>query len=168
MPESASFDPRTDNPSNCFGCAQHNPIGLRLLFDVDGNGFSTRFTLGPDYESFPGVIHGGIVATILDETLAQAVYRAGWISAFTTGLRVRYGKPMETGVEYTARAEITRRDEHAVRASGELLHGRDLVAAADGTFRLLTEQVLTEQGRHLPSRLVTALRTANQPANQGE
>ena len=70
----------TENPSNCFGCAPHNPIGLRLFFQEERDGFSTRFRLGPDYESFPGVIHGGIVAAILDETLAQTVYRSGWIS----------------------------------------------------------------------------------------
>lgn len=168
MPESASTDSESDNPSNCFGCAQHNPIGLRLVFEKKGNGFATRLTLGAEYESFPGVIHGGIVATILDETLAQAVYRAGLVSAFTTGLRIRYGRPMETGVEYTAHAEITKRDEHSVRASGEILHGRDLVAAADGTFHLLTDKVLVEHGRHLPNRLVAALRIANRTATQGE
>src|SRR2546430_1319383 len=82
LPE--SMNEGTENPSNCFGCAPHNPIGLRLFFQEERDGFSTRFRLGPDYESFPGVIHGGIVAAILDETLAQTVYRSGWISAFTT------------------------------------------------------------------------------------
>lgn len=168
MPEPASIDSEIDNPSNCFGCAAHNPIGLRLVFEERGSGFATRLTLGADYESFPGVIHGGIVATVLDETLAQAVYRGGWISAFTTGLRIRYGRPMETGVEYTAYAEITKRDEHSVRASGEIMYGRDLVAAADGTFHLLTDEVLAEHGSRLPERFVSALRTAKGNVIQGE
>ncbi|MFM9612176.1 PaaI family thioesterase [Streptomyces niveiscabiei] len=166
MPESMSEE--TENPSNCFGCAPHNPIGLRLVFERNGTGYTTRFRLGADYESFPGVIHGGIVAAVLDETLAQAVYRSGWVSAFTTGLRVRYGRPMETGAEYTAHAEITRRDETSVRASGEILRGRDLVATADGTFHLLTDDVLAARSDRLPDRLVEALTAANRNTNQGD
>ncbi|MFC8077009.1 PaaI family thioesterase [Streptomyces sp. NPDC057137] len=173
MPESAfttdSAGEAAAETANCFGCAPHNPIGLRLVFEEEGNGFGTRIKLGADYESFPGVIHGGIVAAILDETLAQAVYRSDRISAFTTGLRIRYGRPMETGAEYTAHAEITKRDALSVRASGEIrLPGGDLVAAADGTFHLLTDEVLGTYGTRLPTGLVDALRASNRTTTQGD
>lgn len=180
MPESAFDNTDTKNGSdtgtgtaadtaNCFGCAPHNPIGMRLVFEEEGNGFGTRVRLGADYESFPGIIHGGIVAAILDETLAQAVYRSDRISAFTTGLRIRYGRPMETGAEYTAHAEITRRDATSVRASGEIrLPGGGLVAAADGTFHLLTDEVLGTYGTRLPTGLVDALRASNRTVTQGD
>ncbi|GAB2587984.1 hypothetical protein GCM10027168_21050 [Streptomyces capparidis] len=165
MPESES----TETETNCFGCAPRNPIGLRLTFERYEDGFATRFRLGENYESFPGVIHGGIVASILDEVLAQTVYRLGRVSAFTTGLRVRYGRPMETGAEYVAHARITARDGASVRASGRIeLPGGGLVAAADGTFHRLTEGALGQYGERLPAGLVRALRAANGPEGAQE
>jgi hypothetical protein len=123
--------------------------------------------LGSDYESFPGIVHGGIVAAIMDETMAQAVYRSGRVAAFTIGLRIRYGRPMETDTEYLASAEITARDDSSVRVSGQLeLPSGDLVAAADGTFYLLTDPALRESGPRSPEQLRQALAARPRPANR--
>lgn len=169
MPEPRTTESDTDTISNCFGCAPRNPIGLRLVFEEHGGGYSTRMKLGADYESFPGIVHGGIVASILDETLAQAVYRSGRVSAFTSGLRIRYGRPMETDTEYNAYAEIVRRDEDSVQATGRIeLPTGELVAVGDGTFYLLTDGVLGQYGERLPAQLITALRASNTPGNQGD
>ncbi|WP_052707406.1 PaaI family thioesterase [Streptomyces rubellomurinus] len=160
MPESVN----TETVSNCFGCAPRNPIGLRLVIDEDGTGCTAEFELGADYESFPGVVHGGVVASVLDELLAQAVYRSGRTSAFTSELRVRYAQPMRTGTAYTARAEVTRRDESSVRAAGRIrTPDGGLVAVADGVFHLLTDEVLDQAGDRLPDSLVQALRASNRP-----
>ena len=128
---------------NCFGCAPTNPIGLKLEFAAAHRQCTSRFSLGPDYESYPGVIHGGIVATILDETLAQAVYRHGNVSAFTVGLRVRYGHPMKTNIPYVAIGEIIRANNTLIRASGRIEHDTgELIAAAVGSFYLMSEEAL--------------------------
>jgi len=151
---------------NCFGCAPMNSIGLRLVFEDRGDSIAADVTLGREYESFPGVVHGGIVATILDEVLSQAVYRSGQISVFTTGLRVRYGRPMETGMAHVAYAEITKHDETTVRAAGRIeLPDGSLVAAGDGVFYLLTEEVLDQSV--LDERL-TSLGTTLRPSNRLE
>lgn len=156
MPESNKVE------SNCFGCAPTNPIGLRLLLTQSGNRYTATVKLGVNYESFPGVIHGGIVTTVLDEMLAQAVYRSGRISALTTGLRIRFARTMETDIEHTVFAEISKADDVLVRASARLdrLDG-DLVAVADGHFHLLTDDVLDRTEANLPADLVHALRTVN-------
>jgi acyl-coenzyme A thioesterase PaaI-like protein len=126
---------------NCFGCAPTNPIGLKLEFEAVHRQCSSRFSLGPDYESYPGVIHGGIVATILDETLAQTVYHHGNGSAFTVGLRVRYGHPMETNIPHVAIGEIIRADSTLIRASGRIQRDTgELIAAAVGSFYLVSEK----------------------------
>ncbi|GAA0452937.1 PaaI family thioesterase [Streptomyces stramineus] len=165
MPDSLT----AEAASHCFGCAPGNPIGLRLDFARHGETLTARVKLGTDYESFPGVVHGGIVATILDETLAQVVYRTGRVSAFTTGLRIRYARPMETDAEYTARAEIVRRDELSVRATGRIdTAAGETIAAADGTFYLLTEEALGRNAEGIPAELIKVLRSANGPAPQGE
>jgi acyl-coenzyme A thioesterase PaaI-like protein len=154
--------PATETELNCFGCAPNNPIGLHMSFQPDGEGFVTSVKLGPDYESFPGIVHGGIIATILDELLAQAVYRLGRVSAFTTGLRIRYGRPMETDTEHVAHAHITAQDSVSVRASGRIeLPTGDLVAAAEGTFCRITDDVLDSYGERIPGDLARILRAAN-------
>jgi acyl-coenzyme A thioesterase PaaI-like protein len=123
-------------------------------------------TLGNNYESFPGIVHGGIVAAIMDETMAQAVYRSGRTAAFTAGLRVRYGRPMETDIEHLTYAEITGRDDSSARVSGRIERpGGDLVAAADATFYLLSDR---PPGRPGPrwAELRQALLTARGPTRQ--
>ncbi|MER5637116.1 PaaI family thioesterase [Kitasatospora sp. NPDC002227] len=149
--------------SNCFGCAPKNPIGLRLVIEPEGEGYRASVKLGADYESFPGVVHGGIVAAVLDELLAQAVYRSGRTSAFTAGLRIRYAQPMRTDTEYLVSAETTVRADESVRATGRIEQADGgLVAAADGTFYLLTDEVLDASEDRLPTGLAQALRSSNQ------
>ena len=53
---------------NCFMCSPTNPKGLHLSFYEDGDDVVTRWIPSRDYEGWKGVIHGGIQATIIDET----------------------------------------------------------------------------------------------------
>jgi acyl-coenzyme A thioesterase PaaI-like protein len=150
--------------SNCFGCAQDNPIGLKLMFTgVDGT-FESRIRLGANYESFPGVVHGGIVAAILDEMLAQAVYRTLGISAFTIGLRVRYGHLMETETDYIARASVSSHDSANAKATARIeTASGELVATADGTFFLLTSEAIAAAGPRLKADLARSIAAYNAP-----
>jgi hypothetical protein len=83
---------------NCFGCAPGNMRGLRLTFRHDEAGrISTDVCLGRDFESFPGIIHGGLVATVMDEVLARASLHVHRLPSMTVGQRLRYEKVMKTG-----------------------------------------------------------------------
>lgn len=59
----------------CFACGKNNPIGLKLEWfnDYENKQIETTFTLSDDYCSYPGTVHGGIIATILDETSGRAI-----------------------------------------------------------------------------------------------
>lgn len=163
MPEPTA----AESVSNCFGCAPTNAVGLQLLFEQTGDRCSTRVRLGSDYESFPGIVHGGIVAAVIDETMAQTVYRSGRVAAFTIGLRIRYGRPMETDVEHLAYAEITSRDDCSVRVSGRIeLPSGDLVATGDGTFYLLGDSELSELGPASPAQLRQVLSARARPPTE--
>ena len=54
----------------CFVCGVNNPIGLHLDFWMDGEQVWTDFTPGREHQGYPGVMHGGLVATLLDESWA--------------------------------------------------------------------------------------------------
>ena len=67
-----ALDPYTfGETQTCFGCGPHNPHGLRLKFEREGDCVRTRFTLGAGYDGPPGILHGGLQAMIADEI-------AGW------------------------------------------------------------------------------------------
>jgi len=54
---------------SCFVCGEANPLGLKLRFESDGQIVRTRFTPCPDHMGFKDVIHGGLLATVLDEIM---------------------------------------------------------------------------------------------------
>ena len=59
----------------CFGCGRENPFGLHLEWfnNYEKQEVETTFELDDKYCSYPGTVHGGIVATILDETSGRAI-----------------------------------------------------------------------------------------------
>lgn len=59
----------------CFACGRKNPFGLKLEWynDYDNHQVEASFSLDDNYCSYPGTVHGGILATILDETSGRAI-----------------------------------------------------------------------------------------------
>jgi uncharacterized protein (TIGR00369 family) len=84
------------NPANiCFGCGGANARGMQLTFEQDDNTRRIRgtFQLGAEYQGGPGFIHGGIIATVLDEVMGK-VNRFRGVRAVTAELNVEYLKPV--------------------------------------------------------------------------
>jgi len=84
------------NPENiCFGCGGANPRGMLLTFEQDDAAQRIRgnFRLGPEYQGGPGFIHGGIIATLLDEVMGK-VCRFREVRAVTAELNIEYLKPV--------------------------------------------------------------------------
>ena len=91
---SAKFD-LTDN-GKCFACGKHNPIGLQLDFVHEGDEYVTYFTPKPEHQGWQGVVHGGLVATVMDEVMAQCLHVRKY-HAVTGEISVRYRKPCPIG-----------------------------------------------------------------------
>lgn len=121
---------------HCFGCSPVNPAGLRLEFAEDGDTLVAEFVLDKHYESYPGVVHGGILAVIADETMGNlAVLRLG-VPALTTSMRMRYVGIVRVGGRYRCLARTTERDG-LVSATAEIVDTRDaVVATATATYKL--------------------------------
>src|SRR5919204_3138218 len=75
----------------CFACGDGNPIGLRLD-DIRRVGDEVHATLRPrqEYQGYPGVLHGGISATALDEVMGCGAILLAGIWAATATMEVRY------------------------------------------------------------------------------
>ena len=84
------------NPENiCFGCGGANARGMLLTFEQDDAAQRIRgnFRLGAEYQGGPGFIHGGIIATVLDEVMGK-VCRFREVRAVTAELSIEYLKPV--------------------------------------------------------------------------
>jgi uncharacterized protein (TIGR00369 family) len=80
--------------NRCFGCGQANPIGLHLEFLLAEDHSVVCHTAVPDtFEGPVGYVHGGIIATLLDETMSKSV-RARGITAMTRNMEIDYLRPV--------------------------------------------------------------------------
>jgi uncharacterized protein (TIGR00369 family) len=86
----------------CFVCGKNNPDGLQLKFEYPAAG-TCRATLTPPqkYQGWQGILHGGIVSTLLDEALAHAVggveRGGGGSCSVTAEITVRFKRPVKIG-----------------------------------------------------------------------
>lgn len=111
---------------NCFVCGAHNLHGLQLKFRREGDEVRTEFTPQPHHAGFRGIIHGGILSTVLDEAMF-------WAAAIATG---RFGLAVELNVRFIKKASVG--DALAVVATfdadkGRLWESRAELRRSDGT-----------------------------------
>lgn len=119
----------------CFGCGDENGLGLRLVFERDGETVVSRTQLGPDYAGYPAFAHGGVVATMLDEAMGWAMLHLAGRHGVTSSLNVTYRRPVPLGRELVVRArvlDVADRDAR-IESSVEDSHGRILAHGA-GTW----------------------------------
>ncbi len=103
----------------CFGCGIANLFGLQLELERDAGGVSGRFFMKQDHQGPPGVAHGGIVATALDEAMALLIHAEG-IHALTRRLEIELLAPAPVGTFGLVSARIDTRDERRLQATAEL------------------------------------------------
>ncbi|MBN2002752.1 MAG: PaaI family thioesterase [Anaerolineae bacterium] len=108
----------------CFICGRENPVGLHLQFyeDVENQRLITPITLSDQYQSYPGIAHGGILATILDEVSGRSLNigrddEQFWVTA---KLEMRYRRPTPTETPLTAVGWVVKRRETAAEVAGEI------------------------------------------------
>lgn len=122
------------NSAHCFACGVHNDFGLKLEFYADGEGGAVcEYSVPRHFESYPGVVNGGVVAAMLDEMAIRAFLvedpnRLMYTARLTT--RYRQHVPVEQPLRLTGKATKDR----GRRAEAEAkLFGPDgeLLAEAD-------------------------------------
>jgi uncharacterized protein (TIGR00369 family) len=119
---------------HCFACGETNPIGMKLHIDLGDGTASAEWTVGDDYVGWSDKMHGGIVATLLDEVMAWAPSSFdSW--AVTAELNIRFRSPATPGERLLASGRVIERRRRIYRVSGEVraADGR-LVAEATGRY----------------------------------
>lgn len=78
---------------HCFGCDPGNPAGLRLEFFLEGDRVTSEWIPRRELEGYPGVIHGGIQATLADEIGGWYVHAVLATAGMTRELQITYHQP---------------------------------------------------------------------------
>jgi acyl-coenzyme A thioesterase PaaI-like protein len=107
--------------SSCYVCGTDNPRGFHMIFELSDQGeMSAAWTPDSTLEGFEGIVHGGVVSTVLDESMAKAVAASG-VEALTAELRVRFRHHVVSGSPLRVRGWITERNKRMIRAEAALL-----------------------------------------------
>ena len=122
---------RDESYRSCFGCGQDNPIGLKLAFKWDGNTAREEFTPGDLYQGWPGLVHGGIMACLLDEGMAYAALFAGH-HCVTARMQMKLRRPAKIGEPLVISATVTRTTRKLVETEARVTL-RDGTLVAEGT-----------------------------------
>lgn len=108
--------------SQCFVCGRNNPYGLHLNFYETGPGELTSHVKIPQhFQGYPGVVHGGIIAAILDEVTGRVFMQANQHRFLVTAkLDLRYRKPVPVGQELVVKARAIRDTGRVAQSAGEI------------------------------------------------
>lgn len=81
---------------NCFACSPNNEQGLHMEFFTDDETVWSEWTPKPQFDGWTGVVHGGIQATLMDETSEWFIFVKHGRSAVTMELNCKYKKPLSS------------------------------------------------------------------------
>jgi uncharacterized protein (TIGR00369 family) len=142
-----NLQPMVHAASNrCFGCGLANPVGLHLEFFRAEDGAVVSFAEVPDtYEGPPGYVHGGIIATLMDEAMSKAV-RARGLIAMTRRLEVDYLRPVPSGSKIRVEGRVVRDEGRKHWTEARVLDGSGVaLAESKGLFIEIRREMLQKK-----------------------
>ena len=123
---------------NCLVCGIENPLGLKTKFyELENKEVVAYFTPHTYLQSYPGILHGGISATILDETIGRAIMAYYGQESFgvTIELTLKYKKPVPLDVELKVVGRMTSDKGRIFEGTGELiLPNGEVAVTASGRY----------------------------------
>ena len=128
---------------HCYGCGKDNPHGLHVEFPFDEETGEVHFTYRPpDFAvGAPGVVHGGVLAAVVDEAQGALCFHVGHFS-MTDRLNVKYHKATPMDMELRVEAQVTavRRRRLYTTATISDREG-DLLVSSRAAWYLLPDRV---------------------------
>jgi acyl-coenzyme A thioesterase PaaI-like protein len=121
----------------CFACGPDNQAGLQMHFDYEPDIARCRVVPNPNFSGWSDMLHGGVVATLLDEAMAHAAIAAG-VRAVTARLEVRFRKAVPIGAPLVLEGKIVGRRGKMLDAVARL-SGEDGTLYAEGSSRFISQ-----------------------------
>ena len=127
----------TVDNNRCFACGTENESGLRLSFSYgdDGRSAETRFVPDACYQGWKDLVHGGILMTLMDETMAKAAVRSAK-NIVTAEMTTKFKSPARVGTALICRAQIEEIRKRLVFARASI-HDESGSVIAEATGKLM-------------------------------
>lgn len=127
--------------SGCFVCGDNNSVGLRAKFFFDDGTAFTEYTAEKRFEGYLGVLHGGIISTLLDEVMIKSLLARG-IYSMTVELTVRFKKAVNVGEKLFLEGYVEEEKGRLFITGGEVRNENgDVVASSIGKYLRVNENM---------------------------
>ena len=101
----------------CYVCGAKSPEGLRIKFErIPGGKSRAAHTFEERHQGYDNIVHGGILAAVLDDTMSHAIIALG-LMPVTIEMTLRYRRPTYVGEEMTFEGEVCKVGRRLVDAS---------------------------------------------------
>jgi acyl-coenzyme A thioesterase PaaI-like protein len=125
---------RSREHPDCIVCSPTHPQGLQVRFEVLADG-STQgyFACDKAFEGFPGIIHGGVLSSLVDCAMLHCLFARGE-SALTVELSIQFRHPVEVGVPAVVCAELTEQGHSLYALAARILQQGQVKVKASARF----------------------------------
>ena len=131
----------------CFVCGEKNDFGLRAKFyETNDNQLVALINPSEQHQGYPGRMHGGIAATIIDETIARYINsgKGKHIWGVTLELKTKFRKPIPLGQELKIVGRVTSEGTRSFEGTAEIvLPNGDIAVSAEGKYMKVTIDRIT-------------------------
>ena len=132
-----TYSALTVDNNRCFACGTENEAGLKLQFSYsdDDRAAETRFVADAAYQGWKDLVHGGILLTLMDETMAKAAVRSG-LSVVTAEMTTKFKSPAKVGTTLICSAKVEEIRKRLVYARASI-RSEDGSVIAEATGKLM-------------------------------
>jgi uncharacterized protein (TIGR00369 family) len=131
-----SIDTRKEQDM-CFVCGPQNPVGLKVAFCWDGKEARAEFTPDRNHQGWLGVVHGGILGSLLDEAMSWAALFSG-VSTVTAKMETRFRRSLPIDQPIVITGHLTRQNRKLAEAAAQIyLKDGAIIAEATATMFIL-------------------------------
>ncbi len=131
--------------TNCFVCGKSNPIGLNIVFFKDQDKVKAEFIPESKHQGFKGIVHGGILFSILDEIMGRTAVVTKGVMTMTVEINIKYRKKALVGEKIVFTARMTKDLGRMIEAQAEA-RSEDgaLLTEAKGKFIVVSKEMQKE------------------------
>ena len=137
----------------CFISGDNNKFGLNISFYRKEDSVIASGCISEQYAGYPGIVHGGMIASLLDEVMGRIVSSILKKMVVTARISVSYHRPLPTTIFFLATGimvENQRQQQRLWKAKGRLVGDSGILyAAATGEFFPLPEERYPQILEHL-------------------
>jgi len=137
---------------NCFVCGKENPFGLKITFFKDKNKVKAEFIPESKHQGFQGIVHGGVLFSILDEIMGRTALITKRVMTLTVEIDIKYRKKALVGKKIIFTAQMTKDLGRMIEAQGQACkEDGTLLAEARGRFIVLSPEMQKEVEEYICS-----------------